>query len=147
MAVCTFFGHRDCPDSVLSSLRAAVFDMIANHSVECFYVGNHGNFDRLALQVLREAKTAYPQIRYAVVLAYLPEKNDPVALPAEETLFPEGIETVPKRFAISWRNRWMINRAEYVVCYITHSWGGAAQCVREAKRKHRQIINLSESSI
>lgn len=86
-------------------------------------------------------------IRYAVVLAYLPEKNDPAALPAEETLFPEGIETVPKRFAISWRNRWMIDHAEYVICYTTHSWGGAAQCVREAKRKHRQKINLSESSI
>ena len=147
MSACTFFGHRDCPYSVLHSLRAAVFNLIEQQGVDCFYIGNHGNFDRLALRVLREAKTAYPQIRYAVVLAYMPRGNDPLPLPAEETLFPEGSETVPKRFAISWRNRWMIDHAEYVICYTTHSWGGAAQCVRQAERKHRQITNLSESPI
>lgn len=96
----------------------------------------------MVLRVLREAKTVYPQIEYAVALAYLPKKKED-ALPPEETLFPEGIEAVPKRFAIPWRNRWMLDRADFIICYTCHSWGGAARFVREAKRKNRRIIELS----
>lgn len=146
MTACTFFGHRDCPDAVLPNLRTAVFDLIEKQSVDCFYVGNQGNFDRLALRILREAKTAYPHIRYAVVLAYMPSEDGPAQLAADETLFPEGIEAVPKRFAILWRNRWMIDYADYVICYTTHTWGGAAQFVSEAKRKQRKIIELSNKT-
>lgn len=142
METCTFFGHRDCSDAVLPSLRAAVYDLIEAQGVDRFFVGNQGNFDRLVLLVLREAKTSYPQIRYDVVLAYLPRENDQAHLPADETLLPEGIETVPKRFAISWRNRWMIDHADFVICYVAQSWGCAAQFVREAKRKNRSIIDL-----
>lgn len=144
METCTFFGHRDCSDAVLPSLRAAVYDLIEAQGVDRFFVGNQGNFDRLVLLVLREAKTAYPHIRYAVVLAYMPSEDSPARLAADETLFPEGIEVVPKRFAISWRNRWMIDHADYVICYTTHTWGGAVQFMSEAKRKQRKIINLPE---
>lgn len=144
MATCTFFGHRGCPDAVLPNLRAAVYDLIETQGVDRFFVGNQGRFDALVLRVLREAKTSYPQIRYDVVLAYMPKPNDPAPLPSEETLFPEGIETAPKRFAISWRNRWMIDHADFVICYITYSCGGAAQFVRDAKRKYRKVIELSE---
>lgn len=59
-----------------------------------------------------------------------------------DTIFPEGIETVPKRFAISWRNRWMLKQADYVVTYVTHSWGGAAQFAEMAKRQHKKIVNV-----
>ena len=31
----------------------------------------------------------------------------------ENTLLPEGIENVPPRFAISWRNKWMLERSDY----------------------------------
>jgi len=58
-------------------------------------------------------------------------------------MLPEGIETVHPRFAISWRNKWMIEQSDYVVTYITHSWGGAAQFAEKAKRQKKGIINLA----
>jgi hypothetical protein len=61
-----------------------------------------------------------------------------------ETFLPEGIETVPKRFAISWRNKRMVRESSVIICYITHSWGGAAQFVEYAKRQGKEVINLSE---
>lgn len=142
--ICTFFGHRDCPETILQSLRDTVFHLILRQGVTHFYVGNHGRFDALVLRVLREAKEAYPQIRYAVVLAYLPEKKDSDFFSPEETLFPEGIETVPKRFAILWRNRWMIAHSQYVVTYVTHAWGGAVTFAKEARKKGCTIISLSD---
>lgn len=48
MCVCTFFGHRDCPESIRPLLRAAIVDLIEKHRVRLFYVGNEGNFDRMA---------------------------------------------------------------------------------------------------
>ena len=60
-----------------------------------------------------------------------------------DTMFPEGVETAQPRFAISWRNKWMIKQSDYVVTYITHSWGGAAQFVEIAERTRKNVINIS----
>ena len=59
---CTFFGHRDCPETIKPKIRTAVIDLIENHGVTMFYVGNQGNFDRLVRSVLKEVTTAYPQV-------------------------------------------------------------------------------------
>lgn len=52
MAACTFFGHRDCPDTIKEKLREALTDLIEHHGVNLFYVGNQGNFDAIARSVL-----------------------------------------------------------------------------------------------
>ena len=52
------------------------------------------------------------------------------------------IVAVP-RFAILWRNEWMVRQSDFVVCYVTHTWGGAYQAVDLAERKHLTIINLA----
>ena len=57
---------------------------------------------------------------------------------------PEGIESVHPRYAITWRNRWMLDRADFVVTYITHSWGGAAKFAQAAEKKEKTVINLGE---
>lgn len=35
---CTFFGHRDCPETIKPKIRMAVIDLIENHGVTMFYV-------------------------------------------------------------------------------------------------------------
>ena len=143
MNICTFFGHRDCPSSIKPKLQDVLKNLIEKENVDLFYVGNHGAFDAMVRTQLRELEQIYPNIRYAVVLAYLPQKSyefNPQDY--SDTIFPEGIETVPKRFAISWRNKWMLQQANYVVTYVTHSWGGAAQFAEMAERQHKKIVNI-----
>ena len=142
MSVCTFFGHSSCPESIREKLRENVVDLIENKGVTLFYVGHQGEFDRMVHSVLRELKSSY-DMDYAIVLAYLPEKRsaadrDDLA----DTLFPEGIEKAPKRFAISWRNRWMLQRSDYVITYVRHSWGGAAQFAELAQRQKKTVLAL-----
>ena len=141
MAVCTFFGHRDCPETIKPRLREVLVDLITNQEVDTFYVGNQGRFDGIVRSVLRELEQAYPEIHYAVVLAYLPGKKNEYE-DFSDTIFPEGIETVHPRYAIEWRNRWMLQRADFVVTCITHSWGGAAKFAEKAKREEKTVINL-----
>ena len=137
MSVCTFFGHRDCPSSIQPKLKATLIDLIENHAVHTFYVGNHGAFDSLVRSTLQELSPPYPQIRYTVVLAYLPTEQ--MDFP---TLLPDGIETTPKRFAISFRNKWMLKQADFVVTYVTHNWGGAAQFAELAEKQKKSVINI-----
>ena len=145
MSVCTFFGHSYCPEAVKPRLRETLVDLIETQGVDVFYVGNHGDFDRMTRSLLRELSELYPHIRYAVVLAYVPQKRDEFdQRDWSDTMLPEGIERVPPRFAISWRNRWMLDRADIVVTYITHSWGGAAQFSELAEKKGKQVVRLGE---
>lgn len=142
---CTFFGHRQSPDSLRSALKQCLEDLILNHDVTTFYVGNQGSFDSMVRSVLRELAQQYTNISYAVVLAYFPhQQGDELARHQDysDSMYPEGIETVPKRFAIDWRNRWMLKQADYVVTYITHSWGGAAKFAEKAIKSGKQVINL-----
>ena len=137
--VCAFFGHRDAPIEIRNKIKETVINLIEEKDVTKFYVGNNGNFDRMALSVLKELSVMYPQIDYYVVYAYLPEKGGG---DFEHTIYPGGIETVPKRFAIDYRNRWMVRQADIVVAYVRRSFGGAAKFVGMAERQGKDIINL-----
>ena len=143
MLSCTFFGHRECPESIKPKLKEVLIDLINNHNADMFHVGNQGRFDAIVRSVLRELKKEYPQINYAVVLAYFPGKQKEYD-DYSDTMLPEGIEAVHPRYAISWRNNWMLRQSDYVVTYITHFWGGAAQYAAKAARQGKIVINLAD---
>ncbi len=142
MLSCTFFGHRDAPNTIEPILRSALVRLIENESVENFYIGNQGGFDRLVINVLEKLKDVYPHIKYTVVLAYMPQKN--VAEKEElPTILADGCELVPPKFAIDRRNRWMLQKSAYVVTYVTHITGGAAKFKGMAVRMGKTVIELS----
>ena len=145
MPACTFFGHRDCPDTIKPRLRRTLIDLIENHNVDMFYAGNQGRFDAIARSVLQDLQHEYPQINYAVVLAYMPGRQTEYD-DYSDTMLPEGIESVHPRYAISWRNNWMLKQSDYVVTYITHSWGGAAQYANKAIRQVKTVVNIAAIS-
>ena len=127
----------------MPQLNKVLVDLITNQDVNMFYVGNQGRFDAIVHSVLRELKKKYPHVNYAVVLAYMPrmqtEYDD-----YSDTMLPDGIEAVHPRYAISWRNNWMLRQSDYVVTYITHSWGGAAQYAAKAARQGKIVVNLAD---
>ena len=138
--VCTFFGHKDAPKEIEPTLRSTLIDLIENKNVTVFYVGNNGNFDTMVRRQLEDLSQLY-SITYSVVLAYLPtEKNKYDNL--TNTIYPEGLETVPKRFAISWRNKWMIQQSDVVVTYVTHNFGGAWQFKEMAEKLNKRVVYL-----
>ena len=94
-------------------------------------------------RLLIELKEIYP-IDYAVVLAYLPgKKYDPEIESPTDTILPDGIESVPRKFAINYRNKWMIEQSDYVVTYVKHTIGGASQFKELAEKKKKIIINIA----
>ena len=143
MSACTFFGHRECPDSIKAQLRVALIDLVTNHDVDMFYVGNQGRFDAIVRSILREMKKEYPQINYAVMLAYMPGEHTKYD-DYSDTMLPEGIEAVHPRYAIAWRNNWMLQQSDYAISYITHTWGGAYKYAKQALTQGKLFFNISE---
>lgn len=142
--VCCFFGHRNVTQDLTENLTAVLTELI-EEGVDSFLVGNQGGFDNIVLHLLRVLKDKYPHITYNVVLAYMPgAKKEWSSYEQMETLFPEGLESVHPRYAIAWRNKWMVQESDVVVTYITHSWGGAAKYMEYARRKKKTIINIAD---
>ena len=135
--ICTFFGHRDCPSQIELSLKQQIINLIENYSVDTFYVGNNGNFDKIVYKTLSSLKCTY-EIKIYVILEYLPN-NDAFS---SDSIYPEGIEKVPPKFAIPWRNKWMVNNSDYVIAFLQHEFGGAAKSVEYAEKKCIKVIRI-----
>lgn len=136
--VSTFFGHRDAPYSLADELRKTIIELLETGNVDVFYIGNSGNFDKLVSRVLSELSSEYSFI-CRIVLAYLPEYETTYNF---DTIYPEGLENVPKRFAISYRNKWMIEHSDMVVAYVKRNYGGAYKYKELAKKKGKKVIEV-----
>lgn len=138
--VCCFFGHRDTSDKVLPMLKKTIIDLIENKNVNLFYVGKNGNFDILAARLLNDLSQYY-DFKFYIVITRFPKEE------SSNTLMPEGIECIHPKFAINYRNKWMLERSDYVITYVTSNISsGAAKFKELAVKKNKQVIELSQLS-
>ncbi len=143
--VCAFFGHRHTPVSVTPALRAVLWKLIACSHVDTFYVGTQGQFDALVIHELCTLQTEFPHIRCSIVLPVLPDPDSSPLPPGFDSIYPEGLESVPRRFAIDHRNRWMVSQSDVVIAYVSGP-GGAAKFKALAERKGKTVINLAKDT-
>ena len=92
-----------------------------------------------------ELKSEYPQINNYLVIPYLSFNVYDKEL-FDSIIYPEGFEKYHFKSAIPARNKYLVENAGYAVCYVTHTWGGAAKTYELAKKRHLQIINFGEIS-
>lgn len=142
--IVTFCGHSDCiADTVMKQwLRDTIISLI-DQGAQKFYLGGYGGFDCAAANAVWDVKNTYPQVQSVLVLPYLDRKVNSGIY--DYTTYPP-LESVPRRFAISRRNEWMMDAADVVVAYVTHDWGGAASTLAYAIRKKRRIVNYADDS-
>lgn len=138
--IVTFCGHSQVADK--DAVRKRLTDEI--HELLCagyrtFYLGGYGDFDNLAAAVLSELKGAYPDMERLLIIPYIDREYNTAQY--DGTLYPP-LENVPKRFAISRRNKWVVDQATVLIAYVDHNWGGAIKTLEYAVKKKLQIINL-----
>lgn len=136
-----FFGHSEVIHNIRPKLTEIIENLITEEKVTEFYVGNQGQFDSMVYSVLKDLKATYPQITYSIVLAYMPDEKT-AGRYGDDTLYPDGLETVPKRFAISKRNEWMVRHSDYMICYVYKITGGAVKVREMAKKKRVGVVNI-----
>ena len=139
MKRCFFVGHRETGSDILPIVRETVIRYRQEWNVREFIVGHYGGFDRIAARAVMEAKKLCPDIILGMLLPYHPEEQK-IELPSffDMSIYPLGAETVPKRFAISYANRYMIDQSDYLIAYVSHSVGNSSQLLEYAYRRERQ---------
>ena len=141
---CTFIGQKNAPSTLERNLRKTILKLVLNDIVETFYISGQGKFDEMVLYNLHDIWLSYPHIKYYVVLDYLPKKFTVYDYPTE---IVEGIDKVPKKYAMDFRNKWMIDNSDIVVTYVTQRLSGAAKLVEQAKQKEKRIIDLTDNDL
>ena len=63
------FGHRDAPDTLRPRIEAAILRLVGE-GVSCFYVGNHGRFDRMVMQTLKQLSASYALPYFALRISH-----------------------------------------------------------------------------
>ncbi len=148
--VCTFAGHRNisATEELVSALKEHVEILITKESVSEFLVGNYGGFDHIAAKTVRELKKVYPDIKLNLAIPYLTK-----VITEYKEQFYENYDCIvmadippstPKNLQILKCNKYMVDKADFLICCINHGWGGAAQTLDYAKKKGVKVINIAE---
>lgn len=146
--IVTFCGHsqfrrtEELDRELLTILEEKIGDVPAD-----LYLGGYGDFDRFAYDCCRKYKETHPNVSLVYVTPYLTAKYQRNHLEYEKTrydaiLYPD-IEKIPPRLAIVYRNRYMVEMADLVVAYVSHSSGGAYATYQHAQKKGKVIYNLA----
>ena len=133
MKTCFFIGHRSAPESLAPLFDKAIERHITEYGVSDFVVGHYGRFDCLAAAAVHRAKERHPEVTLTLLLPYYPFPYDTEGY--DRTYYPEGMETVPKPFAIVKANEHMIRTSEYLICYNTGIVGKTHDFVDLALRR------------
>lgn len=138
---CFFIGNRHAPNNIKKQLFEKIEKHITQYGVTTFFVGHYGNFDRLVTAALRELKKNYPNIKLFVLAPYALTMKVEVPNDFISTFYPDGLETVPKPFAIVQANRFMIKRCDYLISYCHFSCGNTQKFVEYAKNLEKKRID------
>lgn len=145
--IITFCGHskfttkKAYEEKIISYLEKIVGDNVVD-----MYLGGYGDFDNFAYECCKKFKASHPKTNLVFVTPYYTIEYQRKRLKYQKErydliIYPE-IENRPLKFAITYRNRYMVDKADYVICYVEHDWGGAYQTYKYAKKKGKNIYNL-----
>ena len=147
--VITFCGHSDFQrmpeyeEKMLALLEAVVGDKYAE-----MYLGGYGDFDEFACYCCRKYKQAHPNVSLVLVTPYI-DTEYRLSQHGETNkydliLYP-GLESRPLKFAITYRNRYMVEQSDCVIAFVNRTWGGAYSTYKYAKSKGKKILNIAKT--
>ena len=141
--IVTFCGHSQFYETnkYVNQFLEILEQEIGDSETE-MYLGGYGGFDSFCYACCKEYQKSHPSVRLIYVTPYL--KTDPIYEKNYDSVIYPGLEDKPQRFAISYRNKFMVDKADIVIAYINHNWGGAYNTYTYAKKKGKRVINIAE---
>ncbi len=147
--IITFCGHSNFVKTAEHEKRLINFfeEKIGENPAE-MYLGGYGGFDDFAYSCCKKYKEKNPNISLVFITPYMTLEYQKNRLEYKKTkydyiVYPE-IEDKPLKFAITYRNRFMVEKADFIVAYVAHTYSGAYQTYKYAKGKGKEIFNLAE---
>lgn len=140
-------GHKEIQSNIYPILLQAIENAVV-FGVKEFIIGQYGAFDIMARKAVCEIKSIYGGITSTVLLPYY-DYDSSMLLPegVDGSFYPEGLERVPKRYAIVRANQYALHHSGYAIFYAIHPGGNATKLFEEAKRMEKKgkivLVNLA----
>ena len=154
MHICTFAGHSFVYSAAAESrLKEEIEKYLSEVDEVSFYVGGRGEFDGMAAAAVRAAKSRHKEkeIRLYLIEPYLHASmnrdKEYYEKQYDGIIIPDELIGVHPKAAIQKRNRWMVDRAELLIAFVSRDFGGAYETMKYARRvKTIRIVNIAEES-
>ena len=156
---CSFTGHRIISAeeriSLVPALKSTILYLISL-GVKEFHCGGAMGFDTLAAGVVFDVSREHPEIK---LILELPYENQSSKWKDADKRFYDFVKSKANEInvysanpknkdeavnALLKRNRKMIDKSYYCVCFLKENKGGTAYTVNYAKLHDLHIINLAE---
>ena len=137
-----YIGNKDDESKILKILDCKIVD-------ECdFFIGLYGGFDRFCYGIVEKIKERYKNVKSVFVTPYndnnyIENRAGKNGANFDLVLYPE-LEKFPRKYAISYRNRWVAEKADVIIAFVRKEYGGAYAMYKYAKNLGKEIYNIAE---
>lgn len=144
--ICMFCGHRrNIPQYVCNGLLYQIEKLYYQNNVTVFLNGGMGEFDNMARLAVRALQAHRLKIKIMLVMPYLTHdfynNSDKYKDAYDEIIVPD-LGYVHYKSAIPARNRWMVNKSQYMISYVSNNYGGAYATYKYATERNISIIDI-----
>ena len=153
MISCTFTRHRKIFSDYSENIDRILECLLAEYgSLKC-YVGEDGDFDSLCAARVKRLKENHPEnsIRLILALPYMRERINRnrgfYTSFYDEIVVPHEAYGAYSKGAFSLCNRWKVDRSDFVISFVTKSFGRAFETVKYAEKKGRNVINIGNIAL
>lgn len=96
----------------------------------------------------KAVKKQYPDITLQLVLPYNPAERSIEPPPGYDgTYYPEGLEGVPRQYAIVRANKILVDTCDWLIAYVRHGASNSRKILEYAERREKKglihVLNLA----
>jgi len=143
------FGHATTPYDAVNLIEAAAERQYQEQGIRTFIVGNRGNFDSYAATAIKRLKRKYDDISLLLLLAYHPAERPVHLTEGFDNSYYPPLEGVPRQYAIVRANKFMVDAADSIICYVNQI-GNTRKLLEQAQKRQKRegipIENVAENS-
>ena len=148
-----FFGHKriEEPEMLEKCLDENILRLLSKKDHVQFLVGRDGDFDQLATESVYRIRMKYHVSNCDMIMIIpdlTPKYINKIDSPEH---FYDAVELaiaaslVRQKYMIQTRNQEMIERADLILCYLTHESPVAWKTVQHAILQGKMVINIAEA--
>ena len=148
MKKCCAFGHRELYKNIDEELKAVIIDLIEREGVTLFMTSGIGQTDGKFSSIVRGLKRNYKQIELILIKPYfsgeLNTNKEYYEIMYDDVVIPDELAGCHYKSAITKRNRWMIDKCDFVIDCTYRDFGGAVDAIKYAKRANKTVIEIKK---
>ena len=144
----SFFGHRKLYDlrRIEQRLSPLLKELIQTKKYVTFLIGRHGEFDEYAASVIKRVQKEVGSHNndLTLVLPYTMADIEYYEKYYDNIVIPECVDGAHPKFAITLKNRWIVEQSDLVIVNVEDNNGGAYIAMKYAEEINKKIVNICD---